>query len=184
MPWALDIGGVCREKLDVDPAGRFAPDPNATWRPCAASVAIGDVWSGTEFVRPAAPASTLASQRAALAAERYARETGGIYFKAAAASAPALVTSDETSQAKMTSSYVAALNGHWVDGTPWKASDGSFVALTSADMQAMALTLLGYVAQCYANEARLMVALEADLAADITQGWPSNGAPAIVPASA
>ena len=174
--WARHPGDVVVELVDFDPAIHFHPD--GTWTPCPDGTALGDLVTNGVFGKPVAPAPTLADRRAALAAERYARETGGIYFKAAGASAPSLVASDEMSQAKMTSSYVAALNGHWVDGTPWKASDGSFMPLTSADMQAMALTLLGYVAQCYANEGRLLVALEADLTTDITQGWPSDGAAA------
>lgn len=123
-------------------------------------------------VQPTAP--TLADRRIALAAERYAKQTAGVLFQASGATAPSLVASDGDSTAMITSSYVAATNGHWSDGMPWKMADGTFVPLTSADMQAMALKVLGYISACFAREAVLSAALATDLSTDITAGWPAN----------
>ena len=53
-------------------------------------------------------------------------------------------------------------------------ADGSFVPLTSDDVQAMAIKVQTFVATCYAHEAQLAAALRVDLATDITMGWPSN----------
>lgn len=170
--WALIEDGTVRELTAEDPAGRF--HPSLVWVACPVSTVTGDAYGNGAFATPAAAAPTLAGHRAALAAERYTRQSAGFMFKAAGAPTTSLAASDAQSIGMITSSYVAAAGGHWADGTPWKMTDGSFVAFTSAEMTALALKVLGYVAACYAHEAELAAALAADLSADITQGWPAN----------
>lgn len=166
------LNGVVVETTDDATAKLF---PAGYFQPCPDAVVQGWLQNGGGFA-PAVPVVSALGQRLQeLAAERYRRETGGVYFKASGASTAALIATDAQSQAKITACFLAASSGHWIDGTPWKVVGGTFVPLASADMQAMALTILAYVAQCFANEAKLASALRSDLATDITQGWPSNG---------
>ncbi len=123
-------------------------------------------------IGPSAP--TIGVRLAALAAERYQQQSRGVMFQAAGATTVSLAASDAASTGMLTASYSAARDGHWIDGTPWKMADGSFVPLTTADMMALALKVLGFIAQCFAHEAALAAALAADLSTDITKGWPAN----------
>lgn len=120
------------------------------------------------------PVQTLAERKAALAAERYARESAGVWFQASGAATPSLAASDTSSQAKLGNAYQLARDGYWRDGTPWKMADGSFVGMAAADIKALSLKVAGFVAACYAHEAQLAAALASDPATDITPGWPVN----------
>lgn len=168
--WALISNGAAHELADIDPAGRY--NPGLQWVAAPAGTAVGDRWDGSAFSKP--PAPTAADRLAALAAERFARETAGVMFRAAGAAAAALVASDRAAQGQIGSAYQLARDGHWVDGAPWKMADGAFVAMTGVDVQAMAVKVGVYVGACFAHEAQLAAALAADPAADITQGWPVN----------
>ncbi len=172
--WALIQDGVAVDRTTIDPAGRF--HPSLEWVAAPDSVEIGQRFDpdSQTFSSPAPIPVSKAYRLAVLAAERYARESGGVFFRAAAAAGPALAASDTVSQAKLGNAYQLARDGFWVDGTPWKMQDGSFVALTAADVKALSLKVAGYVAACYAHEAQIAAALVTDLAADVTLGWPDN----------
>lgn len=173
--WALIVNGLAAQVTDVDPAGKSHPD--LVWVSASAGTHEGDLYDGSTWSKPplpaAAPAPTLEARLSELAAERYARQAAGVLFKAASAPSASRAASDPVSTGMLTASYVAARDGHWLDGTPWKMSDGSFVALTAAEMQALALKVLGYIAGCFAHEGVLAAALATNLATDITLGWPS-----------
>jgi len=120
------------------------------------------------------PAQALAERKAALAVERYARESAGVWFQASGATAASLAASDTSSQAKLGNAYQLARDGFWRDGTPWKMADANFVPMAAADIKALSLKVAAYVAACYAHEAQLAATLASDPATDITQGWPAN----------
>ncbi len=173
MTWARDDqNGVVVEVVATDPTGRF--HAGLVWYPCPAAARIGDrVLAGVVQPRTLAPPD-LRSLRDALAAQRYQHETAGVAFQASTAKSPVVVASDPTSQAKLGNAYTLARDGFWVDGTPWKCADGSFVALTASDIKDLAKKVAAYVASCYAHEAQLAATLAANPATDITAGWPSS----------
>lgn len=108
------------------------------------------------------------------ASVRYEHEIAGVMFKASGSAAASLFATDREAQAKINASFAMATAGHWVDGAPWKAADGTFVPMTTADIEGLAVKAATYVATCFAYEAQLTAALATNPATDITQGWPSN----------
>jgi hypothetical protein len=124
---------------------------------------------------PPTQAQLVAAALAALALLRYSKEVAGINFQASSATAKSLFETDPTSQAKISSAYVMATAGKWVDGSPWKASDGSFVAMTTADIEALGVQAATYVAGCYAVEASYAAQIQTNPAVDTSTGWPSQG---------
>ncbi|MCA3245565.1 MAG: DUF4376 domain-containing protein [Azospirillum sp.] len=137
-----------------------------------------DVMTGAETTRPYVaaelaalpPPPTLAEAKAAklaaLAALRYARETGGI----------AGFRTDRESQALLTGAALAATldAGYSVD---WKGEAG-WVALNATQLLDAAQAVRAHVQACFSNErahAEAIEALattEAVQAYDVTTGWP------------
>lgn len=104
-----------------------------------------------------------------LAAERYARETGGITI------AGASVKTDRESQGTITGAYARAIT----DSTAtieWKAENG-FVTLDAAAIIAVGAAVFNHVQSCFAREHALLEEIAAAqtvaglLAIDIQAGW-------------
>jgi hypothetical protein len=117
---------------------------------------------------------TVGQALAALDLMRQQKEAAGVWFKPMAATGALLFATDATSQPRINSAYTAAKDGLWADGTPWKAADGQFVAMTTADIIALGKKALGYIVDCAAYEAKLAAVVQSNPQTDITQGWPSN----------
>lgn len=125
---------------------------------------------------PYTPPATVERTMAALNALLAAKEAAGVHFQATGATAPSLFPTDAGTQGKLTSAFVMAGAGLWIDGTPWLTLDGNPVAVpfTAADVQNLAKKAAAYVAGCVAQYAQLATEVAADPTTDITQGWPSN----------
>ena len=117
---------------------------------------------------------TIASRTADLEALSTAHQNAGVYVTPSGATSPHLFATDDASQGKILTAFTAAKEGMWVDGSVWKCADGTFVAMTAADVITLAQTAQVYIQKCYANEAVLQQALQTDLNTDLTVGWPSN----------
>jgi hypothetical protein len=124
---------------------------------------------------PPTDAQLIVAALATLASLRYSKEIAGINFQASGATAKSLFATDRDSQAKISSAYVMASAGKWVDGTPWKASDGGFVTMAAADIEALGVQAAAYVAGCYAVEASYAAQIQTNPAVDTSTGWPSQG---------
>lgn len=105
---------------------------------------------------------------AELAAIRYGREIAGV----------AGLRSDRESQALLTGAALAAsLDPEYV--VDWK-SEGGWTTLDAVQLLAAAQTVRGHVQACFSNERVLAAAIdaaadmEAVLAIDLGQGWPSS----------
>lgn len=178
----VDNSGVVVNVVLYDGKEPYTPPAGTSLVDAGVSlVAVGWTHGPSGFVAPAqaappalTPVQALAERKAALAAERYARESAGVWFQANGAATPSLAASDTSSQAKLGNAYQLARDGYWRDGTPWKMADGSFVGMAAADIKALSLKVAAYVAACYAHEAQLAAALASDPATDITPGWPVN----------
>ena len=101
-----------------------------------------------------------------------------------------VVDTDRISQPKITSEFVAATNGLRTDGEYWKMKDGSFVPLTNAQLQEMALAVRAHITACFAREGTikgLIAAADTEQEAfdafteEIGQGWPANDLPEPTP---
>ncbi|MDU9022274.1 DUF4376 domain-containing protein [Pseudomonas corrugata] len=83
------------------------------------------------------------------------------------------VSTDRTTQSKLTGAALQASRNsdYTVD---WKLSDGSFVALTSTAILALADGISHYVQACYSREAVLLAALSdgSFTEAMLREGWP------------
>ena len=169
--YARAVGGFVVEVLSTAADITTLYNAGAGWHAAPSGVQTGWTFDGTNY---AAPAMSLTARRADLAALRYGKEIAGVYFQAAGASAPSLFATTREDRPNLTAAMVAAGVSLWPASAPWKAADGSFVAMTPTDIQTLAHKVLGYVTACYANEAALSAALAGNLAADITQGWPAN----------
>lgn len=129
-----------------------------------------------EMVSPAATVEAArAEMLAALAARRWQAETSGIVI------AGATIMTDAASQAKLTGAAVAAMRDPDMPPLRWKCRDGSFVALSPAQILAIADAVRSHVQACFDREATLAgeicAASQADLATiDINAGWPATDA--------
>lgn len=114
------------------------------------------------------PPPTMDERLAQLAAYRYEREIQGVQFKGS------LFPTDRDSRSTLIGAVVVVSLGQWVDGSPWKAADGTFVPMTANDVQTLGLLQAGYVRACYIREAELAAEIRAGGTPDITAGWPAQ----------
>lgn len=80
-----------------------------------------------------------------LAANRYAKEIGGMTIDGAA------IHTDRESQAMLNAAYVMAVNGNLEAGTIWKGSDG-WHALTKQNVIDLSIAVKNYVEALFAAE--------------------------------
>lgn len=107
-------------------------------------------WDGDRWHVAGLPLAELrAMARAEVAQKRWVREVAGVEF------AGRLV--DTGREARATLDQAARL-GY---AGPWKFADGSFAAVTSSDLEAMAAAVMAHVAACYAGEAAAAAAIDA-----------------------
>ena len=133
-----------------------------------------DATGAPEAVSPPVPAVTAASALAGLARVYAVAEAAGVSFQASGASAVSVFPSDNNGQLKLVSAFTMASAGLWADGTPWLTTAGVGVPFTKEDVVALATKVSGYVAACSTRYAALVAAVQADPAAETTDGWPSN----------
>lgn len=103
-----------------------------------------------------------------------AAEAVGVYFQPASLPSPAIFPTDLASQPRMTAAYVAAQAGLWADGTFFRDINGRPVALTSAEVQALAQKAATYILNCGNHAASLAGQIEAGHPVDLTAGWPDS----------
>ena len=132
---------------------------------------------GRTFTPPPGPSAAELQAQAllALAAMASTKLAAGILFQASGANAPSTFATDSQSQGSVTSAYVMAAGGLWIDGGPWEASDGTFVPLVTADVLTLGKAAAGYVLGVASRKAALTAAVMADPTTDISTGWPSRG---------
>lgn len=114
----------------------------------------------------AAAADVTAAALIVLAARRFDAETGGTAWNGHP------VKTDRESQGLVTGALLSSQQAGF-DGLGWKMADGTLVTLTAADVQALAQTVGAHVQACFAREAELIPAVQADITADIETGWPA-----------
>ncbi len=116
---------------------------------------LPDGWvPGQPDPRPmATPAPTPDRLKAYAASCRYQVETGGVTVGAA------LIATDRSSQAMITSAAVAAQTMPEFR-TRWKSRDGQFVDLDAQGMMLMAQEVAAHVASCFAKEADVIARIE------------------------
>jgi len=131
------------------------------------------VWSGNAWsdVAPTpAPPPTVADLKAYAAAKRYAVETGGIIINEAE------IDTSRDSQAMLTgaAAYVAANPDATVT---FKATNG-WVALSAAEVTAIALAVGAHVQACFAAEQAVDAAIDSETTTTTAEidawAWPSN----------
>lgn len=150
-----------------------------TWEEWQASCRGEIVWdfSSDAWVEKPAPVRTVAQARAeklaALAAHRYAVETGGI------SAGNVSIATDRESQAMLTGAWVRMQQAPdlWVD---WKGDDG-WSRIDKATVDVLAAAVGDHVQACFTAErvhAEAVIALPDDVAIidgyDFSQGWPGE----------
>ena len=137
------------------------------------TASIGDLWDGATFARPPKWPSVAAGKdalHAALAAKRYAIETGGTTI----AGVP--VATDRESQGKLVAVRIVAKENP-AYSVKWKTSAG-FVTLNAATIIAVADGVRAFVQAAFDREAALSSEIEAATtlaeldAIDLEAGWP------------
>jgi hypothetical protein len=114
---------------------------------------------------------------AALAMQRWTKETAGVYFTATGASSPSLYGTDREAQMKIIGAAHLASAGALPNGATWKTADGFFVPLATADLVALLGAAATYIQACYTRESVLAAEIRAGGSPDVTTGWPSRGTP-------
>lgn len=150
-----------------------------TWEEWQASCRGEVVWdfSSGGWAKKPTPIRTVTQARAeklaALAARRYAEETGGIVVGGLS------VATDRESQAMVNGAYSSLKDG-LIPNTEWKGTSG-WVVVTLAEIQPIAQAVAMHVRACFANERAHTIAINTlpDDAAridnyDITTGWVST----------
>lgn len=99
------------------------------------------------------PPPTLADKIAHLADVRWQAEQGGTEWQGHT------VETDREAQGKYTAELSAAMIGIRVDPSPWKLG-GTFVMLSNADFQAVAVAARAHVMACFAAEAATLPLLD------------------------
>jgi hypothetical protein len=130
--------------------------------------------AGNQPTQPPAPtlAELRAARLAALADRRWRAETAGVTIDGVR------FQTDRTARGNLLALFGAAKLDPTFSCPSWKLEDGSFVALSNAEIAANAMCVLAYVQACFDLEAALAgqieaAADEAALAAiDLESGWP------------
>lgn len=111
--------------------------------------------------------------RAAVAAERYRRETAGIAWQGFG------IATDRESQQKMSDERNAVKDGLRADGKGWKCLDLAtgvtvFRPTSNAEILDLAATAYRYVSDCFAREEELLAAIAAGTFSEdqLEIGWP------------
>lgn len=89
------------------------------------------------------------------AAKRWEKEVGGIEVNGLS------VATDDRSKMMISGARVAAQNDE-AFSTQWKTVDGSFVTIDAPSVMAISNAMLAHVSNCFAIEARVLEAIEAD----------------------
>lgn len=138
---------------------------------------VGWQWDGRVWSPPVTVAPPIPDALARLAVVHDIVEAKGVWFQPAAATAPVLFPTDPASVGKISSSYTAAKDGQWVDGTPMRSANNLYIPMTAADVVGLAQKALSYIAQCAAAAAKLAEVIgTTNPAVDVTADnwWPSN----------
>lgn len=113
-------------------------------------VSLNDVLNGQSIAGLTAVPALIAYSAAA----RYAKETGGITVNGVA------MPTDRQTQAQLTGAYSFAQSNSAVT-IQWKMPDGSFMALTAAQISAIAVAVAMHVQTCFAVEQQLDASINA-----------------------
>lgn len=105
------------------------------------------------------------AERAAIAARRWAAESGGMTFNGVA------IHTDDRSRANILGAYLEAIEDPDYS-VSWKSADGAFYTLDAAQVIALARALRAHVQACFNREAVILDAFDAGDPYDIDQGWP------------
>lgn len=171
--WANVQNGVVFELINVSPVGRYPT--SMVWVDCTATAGVAQGWiylGGLVFVPPAG--ISVAKALASLSGFLEGIEGRGVQFQASSAAAPSYYDTATTGICKLTAAFVAAQSGLWIEGTPIKALDNTYVSFTSADVQALATKALAYVSACGLHAQYLAGLIQTVPGTDLSTGWPSN----------
>lgn len=118
-------------------------------------VELGPIPSGMSITQPPPLPPTVDELLEYSAGARYAKEVGGITLDGAP------IATDRDSRGMITGAYNSAQrDSSWT--TVWKATGGTFVTLTAAQVISMAIVVAGYVESCFAAEASTAAGIRAD----------------------
>lgn len=95
-----------------------------------------------------------AEKLAELAADRYAREVGGITIGGAS------IKTDRESQGTVTGAFISLSQG-LATSIDWKADNGQWVKLTAAEITPIAQAVVAHVQACFTAEAQLAAEVNA-----------------------
>lgn len=138
--------------------------PARLWEEQNTAVVVPVIGASGAYLPAGAMPTTLESARekkkAQAASARYLAEVGGVVFAGSA------IRTDRESQAQLSSAYTALKNG-LLPGVDWKTSDGEFVTLALAQVEAIAQAVAAHVQSSFTMESSLCAAI--DLADTIEQ---------------
>ncbi|WP_051678658.1 DUF4376 domain-containing protein [Xanthobacter sp. 91] len=134
---------------------------------------VGDTWTGSAFVPPAAPPPSEADLMAYAADLRWRIETGGITV------AGTSVRTDEKSQAKISGAVILLTADQTIGAIDWEAQPGVWVSLDAATMQAIGVAVGRHVQACFTALKAVQEAITAGEIVNFEQidaaDWPANG---------
>ena len=153
-----------------------ASDEADTTTPGVLAVLTREEYDAALATELAARAAILRRTRLSeIPAERFKREIAGLIWNGI------FIDTDETSQAKLTSTRASAKEGLRVDGSIWKCGDPQtgeilYRPTTNAEMIEIGDLVFTYVQSCYDREGILMNMVKADTYTDdmLNTGWPAR----------
>jgi hypothetical protein len=156
------------EQVLISEATPYIPAIEGQWLPHT----LDEIPIDVEISPYVAPDKTKEELISAVAARRYAVETGGIIRGGKR------INTTRESQSMVTAAYQALSSG-LISTTNWKADDGTFSAIDFDALKPVATIIAQHVADCFTAEMNHLIAVNA-LANqseinnyDVSTGWPS-----------
>lgn len=156
MIYALIQDGAVVNRIELDDPEKYSPGAGLTLVADSDGLSqIGGTWDGEQFTSPIEEPVDLPAYAAS---KRFEVETGGISFGGST------IATDRESQAMISGAFA------YVQQSPeatiqWKSENG-FVELDAASMTAIALAVGAHVQACFAKEAEVAAAIEAETITD------------------